>query len=240
MSSFDLVELVMTKTLQATDKETVREFWKDIGMAVFLKKKILFHFVRHSTDCETAASVPGRPILNVQPFVRRMLDPKAHKGRWTSEEDELLLQAYAQHPREWTKISSIVDRTEVDCRDRYLKELVNRDTRTAGRWTKEEEDKLEEVVDRVAKGLRAEQVHGEERETPEEGTELVEPSDVPWDIVSKEMGNTRSMTQCRIKYRDAIWPRKLGLGKDDHVGRTLKVLTRYFFCSFSRACSFLM
>ncbi|OXH22211.1 nucleolar protein [Cryptococcus neoformans] len=203
MSSFDLVELVMTKTLQATDKETVREFWKDI-----------------------AASVPGRPILNVQPFVRRMLDPKAHKGRWTSEEDELLLQAYAQHPREWTKISSIVDRTEVDCRDRYLKELVNRDTRTAGRWTKEEEDKLEEVVDRVAKGLRAEQVHGEERETPEEGTELVEPSDVPWDIVSKEMGNTRSMTQCRIKYRDAIWPRKLGLGKDDHVGRTLKVLTR--------------
>ncbi|KIY32766.1 nucleolar protein [Cryptococcus gattii E566] len=204
MSSFDLVELVMTKTLQATDKETVREFWKDI-----------------------AASVPGRPILNVQPFVRRMLDPKAHKGRWTPEEDELLLRAYAQHPREWTKISSIVDRTEVDCRDRYLKELVNRDTRTAGRWTKEEEDKLEEVVDRVAKGLRAEQANGEERENSgEERAELVEPSDVPWDIVSKEMGNTRSMTQCRIKYRDAIWPRKLGLGKDDHVGRTLKVLTR--------------
>ncbi|KIR25677.1 nucleolar protein [Cryptococcus deuterogattii LA55] len=204
MSSFDLVELVMTKTLQATDKETVREFWKDI-----------------------AASVPGRPILNVQPFVRRMLDPKAHKGRWTPEEDELLLRAYAQHPREWTKISSIVDRTEVDCRDRYLKELVNRDTRTAGRWTKEEEDKLEEVVDRVVKGLRAEQAIGEERENSgEERAELVEPSDVPWDIVSKEMGNTRSMTQCRIKYRDAIWPRKLGLGKDDHVGRTLKVLTR--------------
>ncbi|EAL17189.1 hypothetical protein CNBN0180 [Cryptococcus deneoformans B-3501A] len=203
ISSFDLVELVMTKTLQATDKETVREFWKDI-----------------------AASVPGRPILNVQPFVRRMLDPKAHKGRWTPEEDELLLRAYAQHPREWTKISSIVDRTEVDCRDRYLKELVNRDTRTAGRWTKDEEDKLEEVVNRVAKGLRAEQVHGEKRKGLEEGAELVEPSDVPWDIVSKEMGNTRSMTQCRIKYRDAIWPRKLGLGKDDHVGRTLKVLTR--------------
>nr|KIR44426.1 nucleolar protein [Cryptococcus bacillisporus CA1280] len=204
MSSFDLVELVMTKTLQATDKETVREFWKDI-----------------------AASVPGRPILNVQPFVRRVLDPKAHKGRWTPEEDELLLRAYAQHPREWTKISSIVDRTEVDCRDRYLKELVNRDTRTAGRWTKEEEDKLEEVVDRVVKGLRAEQANSEERENSgEERAELVEPSDIPWDIVSKEMGNTRSMTQCRIKYRDAIWPRKLGLGKEDHAGRTLKVLTR--------------
>lgn len=220
MSSFDLVELVMTKTLQATDKETVREFWKDIGTSILYLYKYL-------TDCETAASVPGRPILNVQPFVRRMLDPKAHKGRWTPEEDELLLRAYAQHPREWTKISSIVDRTEVDCRDRYLKELVNRDTRTAGRWTKEEEDKLEEVVDRVAKGLRAEQANGEERENSgEERAELVEPSDVPWDIVSKEMGNTRSMTQCRIKYRDAIWPRKLGLGKDDHVGRALKVLTR--------------
>lgn len=109
---------------------------------------------------------------------------------------------------------------------------MNRDTRTAGRWTKDEEDKLEEVVNRVAKGLRAEQVHGEKRKSLEEGAELVEPSDVPWDIVSKEMGNTRSMTQCRIKYRDAIWPRKLGLGKDDHVGRTLKVLTRYFFLSF--------
>lgn len=46
MSSFDLVELVMTKTLQATDKETVREFWKDIGMAVFKKKKNSFSFCK--------------------------------------------------------------------------------------------------------------------------------------------------------------------------------------------------
>nr|ODN92435.1 hypothetical protein L203_00712 [Cryptococcus depauperatus CBS 7841] len=188
MDQFALVELVMTKTNQATDRETVRDFWRDI-----------------------AFSVPGRPILNLQPFVRRMLDPKAHKGKWTSEEDALLLRAYEQYPRLWSKISTIVNRTEVDCRDRYLKELVNRDGRSTGRWTKEEEDKLLAVVRKVMRDLGVRE--GEDGDV-----------EIPWDIISREMGN-RSITQCRIKWRDGLAPSNhASRVKDDY--KTIKVISR--------------
>ncbi|ODN74205.1 hypothetical protein L202_07651 [Cryptococcus amylolentus CBS 6039] len=211
MSQEEIVEMVMLKVQDAPDKEAVREFWRDI-----------------------ASVLPGRPILNIQPFVRRLINPYAHKGRWTPAEDALLSRAYAQHPREWKKISALVERTEQDCRDRYLKELEGGEGRVSGRWTGEEVERLEKAVRKVVKGLKSMKAElagapiqeGEEEE--EELVDLMEDVEIPWDLVAKEMG-TRSITQCRIKWRDScshLASSKGGLEKGDADVRTLAVIKR--------------
>ncbi|TYJ53859.1 hypothetical protein B9479_005478 [Cryptococcus floricola] len=210
MSQEEIVEMVMLKVQDAPDKEAVREFWRDI-----------------------ASVLPGRPILNIQPFVRRLIDPYAHKGRWTPAEDALLSRAYAQHPREWKKISALVERTEQDCRDRYLKELEGGEGRVSGRWTGEEVERLEKAVRKVVKGLKSmkAELAGapiQEEEEEEELVDLMEDVDIPWDLVAKEMG-TRSITQCRIKWRDScshLASSKGGLEKGDADVRTLAVIKR--------------
>ncbi|WVQ73542.1 hypothetical protein IAR50_003118 [Cryptococcus sp. DSM 104548] len=209
MSQEEIVELVMLKVQDAPDKEAVREFWRDI-----------------------ASVLPGRPILNIQPFVRRLVNPYAHKGRWTSAEDALLSRAYTQHPREWKKISALVERTEQDCRDRYLKELEGGEGRVSGRWTAEEVERLERAVRKVVKGLKSLKAGlagapAQEEEEEEDLVDLMEDVDIPWDLVAKEMG-TRSITQCRIKWRDSCSPlmKEGGLDKGDADVRTLAVINR--------------
>ncbi|ODN93579.1 hypothetical protein L198_05448 [Cryptococcus wingfieldii CBS 7118] len=209
MSQEEIVEMVMLKVQDAPDKEAVREFWRDI-----------------------ASVLPGRPILNIQPFVRRLINPYAHKGRWTPAEDALLSRAYAQHPREWKKISALVERTEQDCRDRYLKELEGGEGRVSGRWTEEEVERLEKAVRKVVQGLKSmkAELAGApiQEEEEEELVDLMEDVDIPWDLVAKEMG-TRSITQCRIKWRDScshLASSKGGLEKGDADVRTLAVIKR--------------
>lgn len=46
-----------------------------------------------------------------------------------------LQRAYEIHPGMWTKIASIIERTEQDCRDRYNKEIANNDNRNIGQST---------------------------------------------------------------------------------------------------------
>jgi hypothetical protein len=43
-------------------------------------------------------------------------------------------RAYEQYPDKWTRIASIVDRTEKDCRDRWKHELRDKDSRQSGGW----------------------------------------------------------------------------------------------------------
>ncbi|WWD18804.1 hypothetical protein CI109_103259 [Kwoniella shandongensis] len=143
---------------------------------------------------DVAASVPGRPIPYVQAYLRRAYDPKGHKGKWLPAEDAMLMRAYDLHPNEWSKISDIVERTTHDCRDRWTKELQHRDTRTQGRWTAEEEEQLIECVKKVNRSL---------------GQDELSSNDVAWEIVAQEMGGARSVTQCRIKWRDGLLPKQL-------------------------------
>eukprot|EP00038_Savillea_parva_P018071 m.22370 g.22370 ORF g.22370 m.22370 type:complete len:566 (-) comp3977_c0_seq1:112-1809(-) len=73
---------------------------------------------------------------------------KVNKGRWKKEEDETLKRAVSQHKgKAWKKVSEYFpDRTDVQCLHRWQKvlnpELVK------GPWTKEEDDKVVELVRR--------------------------------------------------------------------------------------------
>ena len=44
-----------------------------------------------------------------------------------------MCSAYEVHPNEWAKIALVVERTEMDCRDRYKNQLASEGTRLTGK-----------------------------------------------------------------------------------------------------------
>jgi hypothetical protein len=72
--------------------------------------------------------------------------PSGSKGKWTAAEDELLKNAVSDYGgRNWKKISECLDgRTDVQCLHRWQKVL--RPGLIKGPWTKEEDDKVVELV----------------------------------------------------------------------------------------------
>ncbi|MED6219934.1 hypothetical protein PIB30_040390 [Stylosanthes scabra] len=71
---------------------------------------------------------------------------KAEARRWTEEEDNLLIQIVKKHEaRNWKKIAAnLPGRTEVQCLHRWQK-VLDPDL-VKGYWTKEEDDRLTELV----------------------------------------------------------------------------------------------
>ncbi|KAG6911243.1 hypothetical protein DXG01_003110 [Tephrocybe rancida] len=136
---------------------------------------------------ELTASVPLRPIIAVYHHVRRTHHPLKKQGVWTRDEDDCLYKAVVEHGQQWEKISPYVGRMPADCRDRYRNHIVNRDIRVFGTWSKEEEDKLTQIVTDM---------------TVNQGKNL--DGDVFWGRVSELMGGTRGRQQCRIKWTDAL------------------------------------
>mmetsp|Transcript_32209 Transcript_32209/g.59963 ORF Transcript_32209/g.59963 Transcript_32209/m.59963 type:complete len:276 (-) Transcript_32209:1050-1877(-) len=71
---------------------------------------------------------------------------KSSRGKWTADEDEVLREAVLTHGgRNWKKISEFLHgRTDVQCLHRWQKVL--RPGLVKGPWTKEEDDKVVELV----------------------------------------------------------------------------------------------
>ncbi|WWC62953.1 uncharacterized protein I303_105551 [Kwoniella dejecticola CBS 10117] len=143
---------------------------------------------------ELAGAVPGRPGRYVLKMVQRMYNPNGHKGHFTPEEDAMLIRAYELHPNNWGKIAEIVERTYHDCRDRYTKELRHYDTRVTGEWSLEEKQHLLNCIKKMNRSL---------------GRDEMESEGIPWELVVKEMGGTRTVVQCRKKWSDEIYPTKV-------------------------------
>mmetsp|Transcript_5674 Transcript_5674/g.6506 ORF Transcript_5674/g.6506 Transcript_5674/m.6506 type:complete len:299 (-) Transcript_5674:249-1145(-) len=89
-----------------------------------------------------AAMVPGRTHIQCLQRWRKSLDPNVKKGRWTADEDALLVAVIEEHPhlRNWGRAAQAVPgRTAKQCRERYTNHLDPKINK--GQWT-EEEDKL--------------------------------------------------------------------------------------------------
>ncbi|XP_058825532.1 myb protein isoform X2 [Topomyia yanbarensis] len=70
---------------------------------------------------------------------------KSTKSRWTKHEDAALKSLVEQHGERWDVIAKFLkDRTDIQCQQRWTK-VVNPDL-IKGPWTKEEDDKVVELV----------------------------------------------------------------------------------------------
>ncbi|KDR83959.1 hypothetical protein GALMADRAFT_55649 [Galerina marginata CBS 339.88] len=160
LSAEQLLDIIFAKT----DKSKDTAFWSEI-----------------------TAAIPLRPIIAVYHHVRRAYHPMKQQGPWKAHEDEALKQAVTDVGQQWEKVSFHVGRMASDCRDRYRNHIVNRDIRITGHWSKEEENKLTEIVTEM---------------TVKQGKDI--DNDVFWGKVSELMGGKRGRQQCRIKWTDAL------------------------------------
>ncbi|PPQ64629.1 hypothetical protein CVT24_008366 [Panaeolus cyanescens] len=160
LSDVQLSELIFAKH----DKNKDQAFWSELTYAV-----------------------PLRPIIAVYHHVRRVYHPLRQQGTWKTEEDNALKQAVNDLGQQWEKVSLRVGRMASDCRDRWRNHIVNRDIRTTGHWTAEEEEKLTNIV------LSMTAKQGKDSD-----------SEVFWGKVSDLMGGTRGRQQCRIKWTDSL------------------------------------
>jgi len=127
-----------------------------------------------------------QPQLQQQPVV-----VGSKKGKWSSEEDELLHKAVALHGRKWSKVARLVPgRTDIQCRERFVNVLdpgVN-----FKYFTVKEEKKLRGLV-------RKNIVAGS--------------GQVKWAAVAAEMPG-RTDKQCSVKWASMVGKEKKAVEKE--------------------------
>jgi hypothetical protein len=87
-----------------------------------------------------ASHLPGRTTTQVASRWEKCLDPVLHKGPFTPEEDQLILNYVSQNgPRCWPRITSIVpNRTAKQCRERWFNHLSPDIVKAE--WTQQEDE----------------------------------------------------------------------------------------------------
>ncbi|KAL6041520.1 hypothetical protein STEG23_029408 [Scotinomys teguina] len=134
----------------------------------------------------------NRPLFSVYKRVVRMYDDRNHVGKYTREETEKLKELWQQHGNDWITIGAAMGRSPSSVKDRFR---LMKDTYNTGKWTKEEEEILGEVVHELTcTGVDEKVTHG-----------------VCWATVAERVG-TRSAKQCRAKWLNYLnWKQTGGI-----------------------------
>lgn len=133
---------------------------------------------------QVAKLLPGRPVINIYHYLRRLYHPGNLQGQWLPEEDKALRNLYALHGPQWEMISKELGRFNQACRDRYR---WIQGTYTKGPW---KPDEVTRLIDAVTK-YRREDISPEHRSLG------------AWSIISEKV-QTRSWHQCLFKWTSSL------------------------------------
>lgn len=98
---------------------------------------------------QVAMELPGRPVITVYHYLRRLYHPGNKQGAWLPEEDMHLRRLFAIHGPQWQIISHELGRFNHSCRDRYrwIREQFRK-----GPWEQDEVDRLKQAIQDRASG----------------------------------------------------------------------------------------
>ncbi|KAH7310697.1 Homeodomain-like protein, partial [Stachybotrys elegans] len=96
---------------------------------------------------EIAQGIPGRTAKDCRKRWFHSLDPSLRKGRWTEDEDRILLEAYSRLGPAWKQIADLIPgRKDDQCSKRYVDILGPLAKNRLSGWTPEEDQILRESV----------------------------------------------------------------------------------------------
>lgn len=145
-------------------------------------------------------ALPIRTHVAVMRACRRRFNNFDARGKWSTEDDDMLRQAYADSPGRWVKIGGVLGRMPEDCRDRWRNYLSCGDQRRIDDWTSKEETLLRASVHDCAEALKQDakaKAKGEGHAFRDQDWE----SQVNFNVVSEKMDFTRSRLQCYTHWR---------------------------------------
>nr|CAD7261424.1 unnamed protein product [Timema shepardi] len=102
----------------------------------------------HIPWSKVAIHIPDRTKVQVFNRWKYSIAPHIKKGRFTSEEDQMIITAVQRYGRNFKQIARFLpDRTPIQIRDRYKSNLQYLDQKEPYKWTQEKDRKLIEMVE---------------------------------------------------------------------------------------------
>ncbi|KAK4222087.1 hypothetical protein QBC38DRAFT_490686, partial [Podospora fimiseda] len=139
-------------------------------------------------------SCPTRRRSKLILWCRKHFHNFVARGKWTNEQDDHLDQLVKTYGKSWVKIGSMVNRHPDDVRDRYRNYVVCRGTVKTDLWSVEEEEKLREVYQNALRKIQEKMDKTGDKEHSADDL-------INWQLISDDMGRTRSRLQCQEKWK---------------------------------------
>ncbi|CAN8105234.1 unnamed protein product [Discula destructiva] len=159
-------------------------------------------------------AIPRRTRKQITERARRIYHNFAARGTWTEAQKEEVHELFESHPKKWAEIAGMINRDQKDVRDYWRNQYLVHETQVKSRWTKEEEERLKEVVEQAVSKIRIERENNDQLR-PRPRTKLVDDEAmIDWQQISAMMDLTRSRQQCKWKWVDM---REKGLVGDDSI-----------------------
>ncbi|KAI9445701.1 hypothetical protein BJY52DRAFT_1315361 [Lactarius psammicola] len=177
-------------------EDAIRGYQETHGMSQENMEDLILSTTRHSGFwAHVTRSVPLRRVRSVYDHVRHVHHPFRKPGKWT-ELDDARLKEFAEQGHKWERIGDLLERPADECRQRYRKHLEHCDTQCKGKWSLDEESRLNLIM----------QDMNESGQNPQATSNF-------WKEVSKRMDNTRTAKQCSNKWNDSLSPTVKSLGR---------------------------
>ncbi|WPT12015.1 RNA polymerase I termination factor [Picochlorum sp. SENEW3] len=224
-----------SKSEENTLREAVRQFAIDRNLPLDDFSWVISTGNKHrSADTKgiwtiVAKSLPQRTIKSVAAAGVRLFHPYAIKGAWTEEEDASLRAMVESLGTKWTKIAAAIQRTPEACRFRW-REIRLGASKNTGLWTKDEEARLTEAVEKFGKPVKAPAGDGDNG--PSDRRILLD--NINWEAVVAHM-KTRSRVQCITKWYLRQGPTMMDRG-DWGPGDDKKLLSALWKCGKEIDC----
>lgn len=147
-------------------------------------------------------AVPQRTRKQIVERVRRLYNNFTARGTWTDEQKEEVHELFEKHGKKFSHIAGLINRDQKDVRDYWRNKYLVHETQVKSRWTKEEEERLKEVVEEAIAKIRIQRENSGELRTRPRAAGDDEEALLDWHQISVGMDLTRSRAQCKWKWVD--------------------------------------
>lgn len=151
-------------------------------------------------------SITGRTRKQITERARRLYHNFVARGTWTEEQKDELHELLREHGSKtnipWTEIAGKLNRDSKDVRDYWRNHYLVHETQVKSRWSKEEEERLKEVVEEALSKIRIMRENNDQFRPRPRASGIDDEALLDWQQISAAMGLTRSRQQCKWKWID--------------------------------------